>query len=117
MSLSISKLIAEVIYEKKGEEILILNLEGKSPIAKFFIICTATSSIHAQAISDSIKEELHKMNHSPHHIEGYERGTWVLLDYLDIVVHIFVPETRTFYGLERLWGDAKTIRFHAKEED
>ncbi len=117
MSLSISKEIARIIYEKKGEEILILNLEKKSPIARFFIICTATSPIHAQAISDSIEEELSKKNHFPHHIEGYEKGSWILLDYLDIIVHIFIPEARSFYGLERLWGDAPRVEFNVKEKD
>lgn len=103
--------ILQVIYEKKGEDILLLDLRRISPITDFFIIATASSTIHAQAITDELVAQLKKESYLPHHIEGYNPAQWVLLDYIDVVVHIFLPEVRKFYGLERLWGDAPQRRF------
>lgn len=105
-SLEWAEKIAQVIIGKKGDNILLLDLRRISPIADYFILVTAQSPLHAQAISDEIIEKLNKDGYRIHHIEGYSQAQWILLDYLDIVVHIFLPEVRTFYGLERLWGDA-----------
>jgi ribosome-associated protein len=105
--------IAQVIVDKKGENILLLDLRRISPIADYFILATAQSPLHAQAISDEVVEKLKKDGYPIHHVEGYTQAQWILLDYLDIVVHIFLPEVRTFYGLERLWGDAPRRIFSA----
>ncbi len=114
---TLSKRIARIIDDKKGEDILILNLRRHSPITDFFILCTASSSIHAQAIADGIEETLARLKHKPHHCEGYALANWILLDYLSVVVHIFLADVRSFYGLERLWGDAPKVKFDDSGSD
>jgi|UniRef100_A0A7C3YZL0 ribosome-associated protein len=98
--------ILTLLAEKKGEDILALNLKKLSPITDYFIIATANSSVHARSLADYLLETLKKEGELPHHIEGYGPAQWILLDYIDCVVHIFLKEVREFYGLERLWGDA-----------
>lgn len=98
--------IMQLIGDKKGEDILLLDLRRISPVADYFILATAQSPLHAQAITDEVVEKLKKEGYRIHHIEGYNQAQWILLDYLDIVVHIFLPAVRAFFGLERLWGDA-----------
>jgi ribosome-associated protein len=104
--------IVKGIQEKKGLEIVSLNL-GKinSTICDYFIICHGTSNTHVGAIGDSVEEEVKKLtgNHPRRH-EGYNNCEWVLLDYLDVVVHIFQEPVRRFYGLEELWADAPLKR-------
>lgn len=96
------------IKEKKGEDILVIDLRGITSVADFFIITTGTSSVHLKAIADEIHEKLNKEeNNIPWHIEGYEGLKWILVDYVNIVVHIFDRETRLYYSLEKLWKDAK----------
>lgn len=114
---TLSKKIAQVIYDKKGEDILVLDLRRHSPITDFFILCTANSPIHAQAIADGIEEALARLKHKPHHCEGYALANWILLDYLSVVVHIFLADVRSFYGLERLWGDAPKVEFDDSGDD
>ncbi|MDH5185823.1 MAG: ribosome silencing factor [bacterium] len=97
--------IARLIIDKKGEDILMLDLRRISPVADYFILATAQSPLHSQAITDDLVEKLNEEGYRVHHIEGYRQANWILLDYLNIVVHIFLPEVRIFYGLERLWGD------------
>ena len=101
-----AKKIAQLIIDKKGENVLMLDLRRISPIADYFVLATAQSPLHCQAISDELVEKLKKDGYRVHHVEGYSQAQWILLDFLDIVVHIFLTEVRTFYGLERLWGDA-----------
>lgn len=103
--------IAKIIFEKKGENVLLLDLRKLSPITDYFIICTAQSPLHAQAISNELAIRLKKHNITPHHIEGYNNAQWIVLDYFDFVIHIFLNEVRQFYGLERLWGDASQKNF------
>jgi len=105
--------IITLLQEKKGEDILALNLKRLSPITDYFVISTANSSIHARSLADWIYENLKRDGDLPHHIEGYGAGQWILLDYIDCVIHIFLKEVREFYGLERLWGDAEEYK---KEE-
>ncbi len=102
---TLAKKIAQTLYLKKAEDILILDIRELSGIADFFIICSGTSDRHVKAIADAVFDELAK----PWHKEGYENLRWILLDYVDVVVHVFQNETREFYGLERLWGDAEVI--------
>jgi ribosome-associated protein len=113
MSITKKKLeeIIKIIFEKKGNNILLMDLKRRSPITDYFIICTAQSTVHAQAIANEIESRLKKENIRPHHIEGYINGQWVILDYWDYIIHIFLAEVRQFYGLERLWGDAPQRRF------
>lgn len=100
------KYYAKVIDEKKGHNIIIFDLKGISPITDYFVICTGLSDVHNRTIAEAL------MNlEKPYHMEGFEAGQWVLIDFVDVIVHIFSKETREFYGLERLWGDASRIDY------
>ena len=102
---------AAIILGKLGDDVVVLDLRGRSPLADYFVIATATSTIHAQAIADELALELKHEGERMHHLEGADNGVWILLDYFDVVVHIFCGETRQFFGLERLWGDAPCQTF------
>ena len=99
----------QALDEKKGEDIKIINLEGISVLADYFIIANGTNSSQVQALVDNVEEELHKAGYSLKQREGYSNGNWVLLDFGDIIVHIFDRENRLFYDLERIWRDGKEI--------
>jgi ribosome-associated protein len=94
---------------KKATDIAVLDLRKVAAFADFFVICSGASPRQIRAIADAIMEALAAVGVKPAHVEGYDRSEWVLLDYFDVVVHIFAPETRLFYGLERLWGSAERI--------
>lgn len=100
---------AQFIEDKKGLDIRILELGDLTLLADYFLICSGTSKQHVQAICDNLLEKLKKENFPLLGIEGYEEGRWVLLDYGALVIHIFMPEERKFYNLERLWGKAQVI--------
>ncbi len=95
--------------EKKAEDIIVLDLQNLSPIADYFIICTARSNTQVQAVVDHIDEVLGKRGQNPARVEGYTVAEWVLMDYIDVIVHVFQPETRRYYDLERLWIDAPRV--------
>ena len=100
--------IIKYIVDKKGEDIIVLDLRGVSSVSDFFILVTGTSNIHLKAIAEEVREKLKKdANIIPWHLEGLEAQKWILLDYVDIVVHIFDQETRGYYSLEKLWDDAE----------
>jgi len=107
----LAKRAAAIILDKLGDDVMVLDLRGRSPLADYFVIATATSTIHAQAIAEELTLELKSEGERVHHTEGMENGVWVLLDYFNVVVHIFCGETRQFFGLERLWGDAPCQTF------
>ena len=102
----------QALDEKKGEDIKIINLEGISVLADYFIIANGTNSSQVQALVDNVEEELHKAGYSLKQREGYSNGNWVLLDFGDVIVHIFDRENRLFYDLERIWRDGKEIAFN-----
>jgi len=99
--------IAALALSKKAEDVLSVDLRGLSPACDFFVICTGTSGVHARAIADAIEDGLRESGEKAWHVEGRETGRWVLLDFVNVVVHVFDPEARDYYCLERLWGDAK----------
>ena len=101
--------IAELILEKKGENVVIQDLRKITSMTDFFVMCTAEVDVHAKAIMDHIKDQLIYQSIKPWHTEGNSQNGWILLDFVDVVVHIFKPESRAFYSLERLWGDAEII--------
>jgi len=102
----ILKKVCEAIEEKKGDELRILDISEICSFTDFFVLCHGYNQRQNQAICDSIKECLKKQDQiSPFHIEGYDSAEWILMDYIDFVVHIFSPESRGFYKLERLWSD------------
>jgi ribosome-associated protein len=99
--------------DKKAVDLVVLDLRSASAFTDFFVIATALNVKQSQAIADAVEESLAKKGAKPALTEGYKRGEWILLDYFDFIVHVFTPATRTFYDLERLWGDAKRIEVPA----
>lgn len=99
--------IANLSLEKKAKQIAVIDLNGKTSIADFFVLMSGESDTQIKAIADHIIKQLKDENVRVYHKEGYHSLRWVLIDYVDVVAHIFKPEIREFYGLERLWGDAK----------
>jgi ribosome-associated protein len=95
--------------DKKAEDMVVLDLRKAAGFTDFFVICSGTNPRQIRAIADATIEALAAEGAKPAHVEGYERSEWILLDYFDFIVHIFAPETRVFYGLERLWGNAERI--------
>ena len=98
--------IADLALDKRAEEVRIMKLIGLTTIADYFVICSGASDTQVKAICDHIVDQLKKEKVRPWHREGYSNLRWVLLDYVEVVVHIFQPEVREFYSLERIWGDA-----------
>jgi len=112
------KTVLKAAFEKKGEDILLLDIRKTAPfLCDYFVIVTGHTREHLQAISDNIVESLEKDGIRMDHIEGYEVGKWILLDYIDFVIHIMTREAREYYSLENLWGDARTLRFPEDFED
>ncbi|NOX97502.1 MAG: ribosome silencing factor [Nitrospirae bacterium] len=108
-SKKVAFLAATAAEEKKAENIVILDLRKVATFTNYFLICSADSTVQAQAIAQAIQERLEKSKLSAWHLEGYKEGKWILLDYSDVIIHIFIKETRLFYNLEGLWGDAKVL--------
>ena len=100
---------SELSLEKKCEEVRILDLRGLTSVTDFFVIITADSERKAKAAAEHIVDELKEDGERPMHVEGMDSMHWILLDYIDVVVHIFMPEERRFYDLESLWSDAPVV--------
>jgi len=96
----------ELAAERKGVDLLLLDLRELSDATDYFLLVSGNSDLHVRAIAEHIIEELKKEGVRPGHVEGLRAGRWVLIDYIDFVVHVFHPAAREFYQLERLWGDA-----------
>jgi ribosome-associated protein len=95
--------------DRKAEDIIVLDLREADGFTDYFVICTGQNARQIKAIADAVDETLRRDHVKPAHVEGYGHAEWVLLDYFDFVVHVFGRETRTFYGLERLWGSATSV--------
>jgi ribosome-associated protein len=100
---------ARAALDKKAIELIVLDLREVAGFTDYFVICSGQSPRQVRAIADAVEEALRQRGARPAHIEGYERSDWVLLDYFDFIVHVFNPQTRLFYGLERLWGSAARV--------
>lgn len=106
----ILKRVFEIIDQRKGEDIVIVDVSRISSFTDFFIICTGRNQRQNQAICDAVKEALKaESGLSPAHVEGYGEGEWILMDYLGFVIHIFSAQARDFYKLERLWNDGVQV--------
>ncbi|MFD0795552.1 ribosome silencing factor [Mucilaginibacter litoreus] len=105
----ISELAIHGMQEKKGNDLVRLDLRNiNSSVADYFVVCHADSTTQVKAIANSVEEEIYKaLNLEPWRKEGLEYGEWILLDYVDVVIHIFRTDKREFYGVEELWGDAE----------
>ncbi len=104
------KYTCEALLERKGRDIEVLHIEELTTLTEYFVICSATSTTQVKALADSVEFHL-KNDHGimPHHVEGFESSSWILLDYGSMLVHIFLPETRDFYRLENLWKDGEKV--------
>ena len=100
---------AQLLLDNKANDVVILNLKPVSDMTDFFVIASGTSDTHVRSLAEHVMVELKKDGQAPHHMEGVTQGRWVLLDYVDFVVHVFHPTLRSFYQLERLWSDAEIV--------
>ena len=113
----IAQKIAAAANDKKAKDILLLNMEGLSPVTDFYVVCSAGNSTLVKAIADNIEDKLAEAGVHPTHKEGYTDARWILLDYGDVVAHIFLEEERDFYNLEQLWADAPSESFVENTDD
>jgi len=113
LSIDLARGLARAALEKKAEEIIVLDLRGLTSMTDFFVVATVSTDVHSRAVTEAVERWAREdLGEKPWHVEGAE-GTrpWVLLDYVDVVVHLLQPEAREYYGLERLWGDAPSESF------
>ena len=108
-SLNAARRAASVLVDNKANDVVVLDLRPVSDMADFFIVASGTSDTHVRATAGHVMDELKREGLTVQSIEGLEQGRWVLLDYVDFVVHVFHPALRSFYQLERLWGDAPAV--------
>jgi ribosome-associated protein len=101
--------ITDLIFNKKGYDVKILDLRKLTTITDYFVVCSGDSDTQVKAIADEVGKEMRDEGIRPWHTEGYQALNWILIDFVDVVVHIFKKETREFYNLEKLWGDAPMI--------
>ena len=101
---------AAILIDRKANDVVLLSLKGVSDMTDFFLIASGTSDTHVRALGNAVLEDLKKeTGQMANHVEGVSQGRWVLLDYVDFVVHVFHPTLRNFYQIERLWADAQVI--------
>ena len=116
-AVKLSEVVVRGMQEKKAKDILLMDLRGvPNAVAKFFVLCSGTSDTQLDAITESIDKEVSKeLSEDPWHIEGKNNKGWKLIDYIDVVAHVFKQETREYYDLENLWGDAKITEIETIE--
>ena len=102
-------LAVNAALDKKASDVVVLDLRKTPAFTDFFVLCSGQSQRQVKAIADAVEEALRAAKIRPAHIEGYDRADWVLMDFFTFIVHVFTPQTRAFYALERLWGDAERI--------
>ena len=112
-SRELAEIAVKALDSKKGKEIRLLRIDKITTLAEYFVICTGTSNTQINALCDAVEKELTEKGEEPLHREGYRGGTWVLLDYGCVVVHVFNDEARKFYSLEHLWADGEEVDLSA----
>ena len=112
-SRELAEIAVKALDSKKGKEIRLIRLDKITTLAEYFVICTGTSNTQINALCDAVEKELTEKGEEPLHREGYRGGTWVLLDYGCVVVHVFNDEARKFYSLEHLWADGEEVDLSA----
>ena len=100
---------ARIALDRKALDLVVLDVQALSSVTDFFLVCSGRSTTHVATIADAIRDELKAEGMRPLHVEGVADSGWVLLDFGDVLMHVFLEETRVYYALERLWGDAPTI--------
>ena len=108
-SLEVAKLAISALEDRKGEDIKVIDISGVSVIADYFIIAGGSNRNQIQALCDSVEEKLGRAGHPVRQIEGYDTANWVLMDFGDVIVHVFDKENRLLYNLERIWRDGREI--------
>ena len=108
-SKEMTKLAIAALEDKKANDVRVIDIAGVSVIADYFVIASGSNTNQVQAMADSVREVLGRAGHEPRQVEGYGSANWILMDYNDIIVHIFSDESRTFYDLERIWRDGKEV--------
>lgn len=104
-------LCAKAAYEKKADDIRVLNVSALTSLADYFILCSGGSHRQVQAVAEAIDKLMAEAGSNPQSVEGTSHANWILMDYTDVIVHVFQTDRREFYGLDQLWGDAKKVRF------
>ncbi len=104
---TLQRQIADLALSKKAKDVVIMDLRSVTSMADYFVVCTGDSEPQVRAIAEAIMDGMAKIGEKTWHSEGLQNLQWVLLDYVDVVVHVFHKDARTFYGLEKLWGDAR----------
>mgnify|MGYP002659846895 FL=1 len=112
-SRELADIAVKALDSKKGKEIRLIRIDKITTLAEYFVICTGTSNTQINALCDAVEKELTEKGEEPLHREGYRGGTWVLLDYGCVVVHVFNDEARKFYSLEHLWADGEEVDLSA----
>lgn len=111
-ALALAHLAGELAFSQKGFDVKILNVSKISSICDFFVIASGEADVHVKAIARAIDDGLTEVGIKPYHREGFKEGNWILLDYIDVVIHVFQEPTRRFYSLEKLWGDASFVELN-----
>ncbi|HEY8164639.1 MAG TPA: ribosome silencing factor [Gemmatimonadaceae bacterium] len=104
-----ARLAATLCQDMKAQDVVLLNLKGVTDMTDYFVIASGTSDTHVRSVGEHLISELKKEGVKLHHTEGLQQGRWVLLDFVDFVVHVFHPTLRAFYQIERLWSDAEVV--------
>jgi len=107
---TIARRAALLAADKKAIDLVVLDLRKVTDFADYFVICSGAVDVHVKAIGDNIENELRKQGVKPLHVEGTENLRWMLIDYVDVIIHIFQPDARSYYQLEKLWGDAHRVK-------
>ncbi len=112
-SLELTKLAVQILDRKKADKIDAIKVRDVTILADYFVIASANNSTHVKALADELEFQLKELGRSPERIEGYQSANWIVLDYGDVIVHIFYEETRNYYNLEKLWSDGVPMDIEA----
>lgn len=113
----LARACAELILEKKGRDVVIMDVANLTDMTQNFVICSCDNDVHVRAVADHIRDELAGRGFRPWRTEGWQGLNWIIMDYVDVVVHVFYRETREFYKLERLWADAEITTVQDEAEN
>lgn len=116
-ALGLLRLAAETVVAKKGRDVVALDLRELDAVADYFLICSGSSEVQVKAIAEAVDDKLRESGSRPWHVEGFEGRRWVLLDFVEVVVHVFHEKTREYYMLDRLWGDARRVELDLDRAD
>lgn len=108
-SLELTKHAVQILDRKKAEKIDVIKIDDVTTLGDYFVIASATNTTHVRALADELEFELKKLGRLPRQVEGVDNASWIILDYQDVIVHVFYEETRNYYNLEKLWGDGVQI--------